>query len=157
AGKDSVASVIAAYMAASFKPNGLRPGERAVVCCLAVNREQAQIVFNYTRAYFEMIPALAGMVTSMGADTIGLNNGVDIIVSTSNFRVARGRSIVCAIFDEVCFWRDEDSSVNPDKEIHRGIRPGLSTIPGSILIAISSVYKRSGLAFERFSRSYGKN
>src|SRR5712675_2863079 len=39
AGKDSIASEIAAYVAAMFEDTGqLRPGERALVLCLAVDR-----------------------------------------------------------------------------------------------------------------------
>src|SRR5713101_6943782 len=59
AGKDSVASVIAAQAAAFFDPIGkLRGGERAVVMCLAVDREQARIVLGYTKSYFADIPYL---------------------------------------------------------------------------------------------------
>jgi hypothetical protein len=49
-GKDSIASLIATHAAASFDPRGkLRPGEKAVVMCLACDRHQAAIVFNYIR------------------------------------------------------------------------------------------------------------
>src|ERR1700674_2703689 len=41
-GKDSIASVIAAHSAALFKPTKLRPGERALVACLACDRDQAK-------------------------------------------------------------------------------------------------------------------
>src|SRR5262249_27312914 len=67
-GKDSAASLIATHAAASFDPKGkLRPGERAVVMCLAVDRHQAAIVFNYIRAYFEEVPALKKMVKAITA------------------------------------------------------------------------------------------
>jgi hypothetical protein len=47
AGKDSIASVIAAHAAAFFDPAGkLRGGERAAVMCLACDRDQAKIVLN---------------------------------------------------------------------------------------------------------------
>ena len=53
AGKDSIASVIAAQAASFFEPAGkLRGGERAVVMCLAVDRSQSAIVLNYIRSYF---------------------------------------------------------------------------------------------------------
>jgi hypothetical protein len=53
-GKDSIASLIAGYTAALFEPDPgrLGRGERALVSCLACDREQAKIVLNYTRAYF---------------------------------------------------------------------------------------------------------
>jgi hypothetical protein len=45
AGKDSIASLLAVMAAINFDPKGqLRPGERCVVMCLAVDRSQAKIV-----------------------------------------------------------------------------------------------------------------
>jgi hypothetical protein len=53
AGKDSIASVIAAFAAAMFAGQArLRPGERALLMCLACDRDQSRIVLNYTRSYF---------------------------------------------------------------------------------------------------------
>ena len=60
---NSIATVIAAVMAVNFDSRGkLRPGERAVVMLLAVDREQAKIAFNYIAALFREIPALAKLV-----------------------------------------------------------------------------------------------
>ena len=42
----------------------LRPGERASVLCLAVDKAQASIVEKYTRAYFADVPLLRGQVTA---------------------------------------------------------------------------------------------
>src|SRR5262245_58126090 len=67
-GKDSIASYIASHVAITFDPKGkLRPGERAVVMCIAVDREQAQIAFGYIKGYFETIPALKAMVVNITA------------------------------------------------------------------------------------------
>ena len=154
-GKDAVASVIATVIAVNFDPVGkLRPGERATVMALAVDRDQAAIVFNYIRAYFEQIPALAAMVTHMDNEAIELNNGVEIVVSTNTFRGVRGRSIICAIFDEVAFFRDERSA-SPDVELHAAVDPGLARVPGSMLIMISSAHKRAGLLYEHWRKYYG--
>src|SRR4051812_25977848 len=44
AGKDSVVSLIAAHAAATFNPKGvLRPGERALIACIAPDKETAKI------------------------------------------------------------------------------------------------------------------
>jgi hypothetical protein len=49
AGKDSIASLIAAYAGAFVDYRGmLRPGEAASVICLACDRQQAKIVLKYT-------------------------------------------------------------------------------------------------------------
>src|ERR1019366_7863311 len=49
-GKDSVASFLASFLAVTFDPKGkLRPGERAFVLCLAVDKAQAAIAFGYIK------------------------------------------------------------------------------------------------------------
>ena len=67
----------------------------------------------------------------------------------------RGRSIACAIFDEVAFWRDE-ASATPDKETYAAIRPGMAMLPGAMLIGISSPYRKVGLLYDKWREHYGK-
>jgi hypothetical protein len=157
-GKDSTASLIATYIAMSFDPRAakLRPGEHAYVVCVAVDREQAAIVFRYIRAFFEDVPVLRAMVRNVGSDSIELKNRVIIEVRTNSFRSVRGRSLLATIFDETAFWRSEESA-NPDVEMHGAVSPGLARVPGSMLILISSAHKRSGLLYERWRAYYGKN
>jgi hypothetical protein len=154
-GKDSVASAIAAVVAMGDHRAHLRPGERASVLCLAVDRQQAKIVNRYIRGYFNNNPLLQSLVTKETDDGLELNNGVEIVVATNSFRAVRGRTIVCAIFDECAYWRSEESA-NPDKEIYNAITPGLITLPGAMLIGISSPYRRSGLLFDRWRKHYGQ-
>jgi hypothetical protein len=155
AGKDSIASAIATHVAGSFDGRGLRPGERALCACLAVDRTQSSIVLGYIRAYFDEIPALRALVKRATADGLELVNKVDIVVATNDYRHLRGRSVLCAICDEICYWRSEFSS-NPDLEVVRAISPRL-TLPGSILIGISTVYRRAGVAYERWRKFYGSD
>jgi hypothetical protein len=87
AGKDSIASVVATHAAASFDPKGvLRPGERALVACIAPDRETARIIKNYINSYFELIPPLRALVQRTTDDIVELKNSVDISVMSSNFR-----------------------------------------------------------------------
>lgn len=100
-GKDSAVSLIAAHAAATFSPKGiLRPGERAVVACLAPDKDTARIIQRYIRAFFEEIPQLKKMVTRVTDETLELSNQVDISVMTANWRTVRGRPILCGILDE---------------------------------------------------------
>jgi hypothetical protein len=157
AGKDSIASLIAAYAASFFEhEDRLRPGERALVMCLALDREQAKIVLNYIRSYFQDILPLRSMVLRETLDGLELDNRVDITVATNSFRSVRGRSVLCAIFDETAYWRD-DRSANPDSETYSAVMPGLATLPGSMLIGISSPYRRAGLLYEKWREHYGKD
>jgi hypothetical protein len=155
-GKDSVASLIVTCIAVNFNPKGkLRPGEVATVLCIAVDRDQAAIVLNYTKAYFEEVPALCAQVKSFDRGGITLKNGVSIVVATNSFRSIRGRSILATVFDECAFWRSEDSAI-PDVEVAAAVAPGLARVPGSMSIMISTVHKRSGLLHQRVKDNFGK-
>jgi hypothetical protein len=156
-GKDSVASLIAAYAASIERAHlgHLRPGEIAFVLCIAADRSQAQTILNYTRAYFELNPDLAAMVVRQTAEGFVLDNGAEIIITTNNFRNVRGRTILLAILDEVAFWRDERSA-NPDTELYAAVTPGLS-LDGSMLVGISTPYIKGGLLWDRFKKAYGRD
>jgi hypothetical protein len=157
AGKDSIASGIAAHVAASFESAGrLRPGERALVACLAVDKAQAALVANYTRAFFTEIPSLAALVEREIADGLALSNGVDISIMATDFRSIRGRTVLCVIMDEVAYWRG-DHTVSPDREVLRAIKPSMLTLPESMLVGISTAYRRDGLLYERWSKHFGKD
>jgi hypothetical protein len=154
-GKDSVASVIAAHAALTFdKQHLLRPGERALVLCLATDRDQARICLNYIRAFFADIPMLKAMIVRETADGFELNNGVDVFVGTASFRAVRGRAIALVVLDEIAYF-SSDNSANPDLEIYRALLPGLATLDGT-LIAISSPYRRTGLLWTKYKEHYGK-
>ena len=157
AGKDSIASVIAAHAAALFSHgNRLRPGERALVMCLATDRDQAKVVLNYTRAFYNEIPMLRAMVVNETAQGFELNNQVDVAISTNSFRAVRGRPVLCAILDEIAFWRDESSST-PDVETYNALKPATASIPSSMIIGISSPYRKSGLLYRKYRDHFGKN
>ena len=156
AGKDSVASAIGAWFGSFPSYEGLlRPGETASIICLAVDRQQAKIVLKYTKAFFERIPLLAGLVTRETADGMELSSGAELSVMSSNFRSVRGRTIACGMLDELAFWRSDDSA-NPDAEIYQALIPGLATLPGAMLIGMSSPYRRAGLLYEKWRDHYGK-
>jgi hypothetical protein len=156
AGKDSIASLLGAYSAGFIDYESfLRPGERATVMCLASDRDQARIVLGYTRAYFDRIELLHDLVERETVNGLELGTGAEIVITTSSFRAVRGRTIALAVLDECAFWRSEESS-NPAEEVYAALRPGLATLPGSMLIGISSPHKRSGLLYDKFKASYGQ-
>ena len=157
AGKNSIAGSIAAYAAAFQSYDMLRPGERAHVMCLASDKDQARIVLNYIRSYFNDIAMLKPLVSKETAlNGLILNNGVEISVVTNSFRAVRGRSIALAVLDEVAYWRDE-TSASPDVETFAALRPGMMTIPNAMMVGISSPYKRAGLLYDRWRAAFGKN
>ena len=94
--------------------------------CLAVDREQAKIVFNYTRRLLRANPdAGRRRRRASPSDSIELSNNVDIEVHTNSYRGVRGRSLLCAIFDEVGVLASADDA-DPDFEVAGAIDPGLA-------------------------------
>jgi hypothetical protein len=158
-GKDSIASAIGTYAAVfgNYRDR-LRPGERAVVMLLAPDRATVALVKSYIRGYFEGVPALRGLVTRWNADGLELANGCDIAIHTNSYRLVRGRTLACVVFDEVAFWRSEESAV-PDIETHRACLPGLATLRdcGAMLVGISSPFAKSGLLWQKFRKHYGQD
>jgi hypothetical protein len=157
AGKDSAVSLIAAHAAATFRPKGiLRPGERALVACVAPDKETGKIVQRYIRAFFESIPSLAEMITRTTDETLELRNMVDVTVMTSNFKLVRGRPILCAILDEVALMPPDDSA-SPDVELYAALLPGMATIPQAQLFGISSPYAKKGLLYKKYTDGFGSD
>lgn len=155
AGKDSIASAIATVAALEDYRPYLRPGERASILCLACDREQAKIIHRYIAAYFHTKPLLRPLVERETEEGLELTNGVEIIVATNSFRAVRGRTIACVVLDEVAYWRDSEAA-NPDTEIYNALVPGLATLPGAMLIGISTPYRRTGLLYQKWVEHYGK-
>jgi hypothetical protein len=155
-GKSLIGAFLATYHATclDWRPY-LTPGEKALVTCLACDKAQAGVTFSYIRAFLEGIRLLRPLVSSFKAEEIELSNGISIVVSTNSYRLVRGRTVVCAILDEICFWRSEESAT-PDIETIRALKPAMATVPGSILVCISSPYARRGAAWSEYSKNFGK-
>jgi len=156
-GKSFVAALVAAYLAA-FRDYGdvLAPGERGTLMVLAADRRQARTVFRYIDGLISGVPMLRRMVESRTTEAIHLNNRISIEVHTASFRAVRGYTLIGVIADEVAFWRDE-STANPDAEIIAALRPGMATVPGALLLGISSPYSRRGVLWEAHRKHYGQD
>lgn len=158
-GKDVKSAALAVYLATiGAEAYGWRQrlvkGERGVVQLLAVDREQAAIAFRYIVGFFEK-PIFKKMVTRRTADAIELSNGFAVEVATADQRRVRGRTVVAAILDEVAFWRSENTA-SPDTDIYRAIKPATATMPGAMIVGISSPYARRGLLWIKYQQHYGK-
>lgn len=154
-GKSRIAALVAVYLAA-FRDYRriLARGERGTLPIIAADRRQARTVLRYVLGLLEECPMLAQLVVSTTADGVELTTGVTIEVHTASFRSVRGYTVVAAILDEIAFWRSDDSA-NPDREIINALRPAMATVPGALLLAISSPYARRGVLWEAYRRHYG--
>ena len=155
-GKSYMSAIIASFLAAfkDWKPY-LSPGERGWIFVIANDKQQAGIIKAYISGIFHGVACLRSLVEKETQETLELRNGVNIGVKTCSFRTLRGYTVLCAILEEIAFWRSEESA-NPDKEILAAIRPALSTVPDSLLLGVSTPYSRAGVLFDMFRNYYGK-
>jgi hypothetical protein len=133
----------------------LAPGERGVVLIMAIDRRQAQVTLNYAAALFREVPMLRAMVERETAEGLELTNGMALLVLANDFRSIRGRTLVACILDEISYWRSE-LTVTPDVETYRAAKPALATVKGSLLIGISSPYRRTGLLWRKFKQHWSR-
>ncbi len=151
-GKDSrIAAPNGLYEAYIRDHSYLAPGERGYVLIVAQDSRAGQVPFNYMRATIENSPMLRSSVLEFKKTEIVLDNNITIAVYPCNYRAPRGITIICAIADEVAFWRDE-TSANPDVEIIRAMRRGMANVPTAKLIKISTPYAKSGVLYDDFTR-----
>lgn len=157
-GKSRIAALVAVYLAC-FRDytDKLAPGEVGTLPVIAADRKQARVVFKYIVAFLEGVPMLKQMVVNRTKETIELSNRVTIEVHTASFRAVRGYSLIGVICDEIAFWPTDEAGANPDTEILTGLRPGMATIPGAMLIAISSPYARRGQLWENYRRHFAQD
>jgi hypothetical protein len=157
-GKSRVLSLIAVFIAV-FRDYDqyLAPGEVATIAVLAANRAQARSIFRFTLGLLKAVPLLAPMIADDSTESIKLHNRVVIEISTASFRTTRGYSFAAVLCDEIAFWRQDETSANPDVEILRALRPGMASIPGSILLLASSPYAKRGALYSAFRRYYGQD
>jgi hypothetical protein len=157
-GKSRILALIATYLS-MFRTYDeyLAPGEVATIAVIAADRKQARSIFRYIVGLLEGVPSLASAIQDLTSDTITLDNHVIIEIQTASFRAARGYTFAAILADETAFWRSDESSANPDIEIFRALRPGMSSIPGAVLLNASSPYRRAGLLWATYQRHYGRD
>jgi hypothetical protein len=157
-GKSFVMAAVAVFLACFRQYRRyLQPGEMATIFIIAADRDQARTITNYIGGMLEHIPILRGHLMSQRDGVFELTGSVLIEVGTASYRSVRGRTFAAIICDEVAFWRTDESSANPDSEILAALRPGLTTIPGSMLICASSPYARRGALWDAYSRFWGRD
>ena len=153
-GKSFIAALISVFLALFHQyEKYLGPGEIGVIQIIASDRSQAQVILSYIRGILKSNPVFEQYILNDLRESIELSNRILIEVMSCSFKSVRGRTVVCAIFDEIAFWRVEGA--NPDKEILTAIRPSMATIPNSKLIVISSPYSQWGVLYETFKDYFG--
>lgn len=156
-GKTRISALIAVYLAIfrDYTPF-LAPGEMATIPIISSDVKQTRQALGYIKAMVNQIPAVRACVTQEKVESVLFNERVLCEVHTASFRSTRGYTVVTALCDEIAFWMNDDTSKNPDTEIIAAIKPGMLTIPGALLLGMSSPYARKGVLWEAFQDHYGK-
>jgi hypothetical protein len=155
-GKSRAMAVLAAYVATCLDwSDVLVKGEKGIALVTAPNQKQAGVILDYAKAAIAESPLLRTLVIGETADNIELTDGISIEVRSSNFRRLRGPTYITAILDEVAFMLSEEfGSSNPDTEIVKAIKPGLSST-GGMLVMCSSPYAKRGALWDSYRRNFG--
>jgi hypothetical protein len=157
-GKSFVLATVAVFLACfrDWRPF-LGPGERGTVMVIAADRRQARVIMRYVVGLLRSVPMLAPLIESEAAERVDLCKRVTIEVHTASFRSTRGYSIIAALLDELAFWPTDEGSSEPDVEVINAIKPGMATIPGSLLLCASSPYARKGALYAAWRKHHGKD
>ncbi|HKN77115.1 MAG TPA: hypothetical protein VJW94_18200 [Candidatus Acidoferrum sp.] len=156
-GKSQIAALVGVYLSC-FRDHRLyrAPGETLVLPIISPDRKQGQVILNYIDGLLDSTAMLRAMVVNRLKESIELKNGIEIRVATASFRTIRGYTAISAIVDEAAFLRSDDSTT-PDSELIAALLPAMSTVPGAILLAISSPYSRRGEVWKAYKAHYAKN
>ncbi len=154
-GKSFISAIVACYLALfhDWTPY-LAPGETAWILVIATDRPQAKNILGYIKGILQASQLFKNMIEKDLTWEINLTNQVGVKVATCDYRTLRGYTVAGAVLDELAYWRSEGS--NPAQEILTALRPALATIPGSLLLGISSPYGKIGPLFEVFQEKYGQ-
>jgi hypothetical protein len=157
-GKSFTLATISSYLA-TFRDwhASLGPGEVGTVMVIAADRRQARVILRYVKGLLTSTPMLKQLIEGETRESISLRNRIVIEVHTASFKTTRGYSIVAALLDEIAFWPSDENAAEPDYEIINAIKPGMATVPGSMLLCASSPYARKGALWDAHRKHFGRD
>src|SRR5207253_824297 len=110
-----------------------------VFMVVAPDRRQCRVIKGYISGLLNASELLVGQIAAETRDAIELTSGIRIEVQTASYRTSRGFTVIGCVVDEGAFLPNDDAA-EPDKEILAAIRPAMATVPGALLMFISSPY-----------------
>ncbi len=156
-GKSYFAALVLLYLACFRDYSGvLAAGEKGLVMLLAADRRQARVIKRYISGMLQESSLLASMIAKETKLAIELTNDINIEIHTSNYRSVRGYTLLAVAMDEISFWPTDDSA-NPAGETLIALRPALATVPGGVILGLSSTHARKGLLWQMRQKHHGRD
>jgi hypothetical protein len=154
-GKSFVLALIAIFFACftNWKRH-LQVGEIGTVMIISADKRSARTIWRYCLGLLNASAMLKKLIVGTTKDSITLSNNIVIEIFAASPSAPRSYTICCALLDEIAQMPTSDS-VRSDVQIINAIRPGMATLPGSILLCASSPYASRGALFDAFQRHYG--
>lgn len=116
------------------------------------HREAKGVLFSYVQRFLDR-PLLRDLVTDQTRDTVTLRGGVRILVVPCKPEALRGLRCRAVVLDEVAHFRSSEN-IPLDEEVWRAALATTLTTGGKVL-ALSSPYAASGLAYDLHRKHYG--
>jgi hypothetical protein len=157
-GKSFVLAVVAVFLACfkDWRPF-LGPGEVGTIMIIAKDRAQARAIKRFISGLLRETPMLAPLIEDETAESIRLRNRIVIEIHTASYRSTRGYTIIAALLDEIAIWESDETAAEPDVEVINAIKPGMLTVPGSVLLCASSPHARRGALWEAYRKHYSQD
>jgi hypothetical protein len=151
-------ALIAVYLAAFFRWHRfLAPGEVGSIAVIAADKKQAGVLLRYVKGMIDGVPMLKRLIVRETKTDIELSTGAVIEVMAGDYRLVRGRTLLAGIVDEAAFLPTSEDSASPDVEVVNALRPGLATVPNSLMLISSSPYARRGQLWKDYRRLWGQD
>jgi hypothetical protein len=167
---DKIAANAATYLAYTFDPKILAPGERAYLPIIAQNVEGARVAWGYVEGKARLLeekgrkfpPAEwngnqgatllepgTGQMKSITGKEIRFSNRVIVACFPCNKSAIRGKTCIGGIGDEFAVWDTAESAHSSDLEIFRALRGRVATMRGRAkIIKITSPFVEVGVAYD---------
>jgi hypothetical protein len=157
AGKDRFSSAVAVWRAALCADwrRHQSLGEGSVVILLGADKKHSTILAKYCRGLLSR-PKLAPEVSRHTKDIVEFKNGASLEIVANDARLVRGRSAIGVFGSECCHWRTDEFAASSDEEVVGAAEPSMAMSPDGVFLMLgSSVYRKAGYMYRKYSELYG--
>jgi hypothetical protein len=142
-------------------PVKLAPGEKAFCLIIAPTTDMGKQPYNYIVGAITSDPKLAALLIgkpgihecSLCRPQDGQEIRFKVVAASPRGTTLRSRSLIAALLDECCFFRDPESGAINDTELKRAIDPRIVT--GGKCLVISTAWARRGLLWDLTQKNFG--